>query len=250
VILGGTGAISEPVATELGKLGGGGWHAPKPERIEGVDRYDTAGKVAAQVTSGTPGHLAFVASGEGFADALSASAVAARLGAPVLLTRRASVPPKTAAALMRMTALQRIVVAGGEGVVQQATIDAATGDASITVAAGADRYVTSREVARLGMTLTGEPGTLPGTRSVLFVATGRTYADAVAAAPAAAAGGGSLVLTDDVIAGELAAWIAPENLPAADSFHGAVHHVTMMGGLGVLSQGTEDLLRGAVQPLP
>jgi putative cell wall-binding protein len=71
--------------------------APGALRIIGVNRYDTAAKVAQQLF-GNP-TIVGIASGEAFPDALSGGAHLAQLGAPILLAPQASVPDYTVAYL-------------------------------------------------------------------------------------------------------------------------------------------------------
>src|SRR6266498_1912000 len=65
-------------------------------RISGGDRYETAARV--QLAAYTTSTVAVVASGENFPDALAA----ARLGFPILLTARDSLPEPTRDALQKL----------------------------------------------------------------------------------------------------------------------------------------------------
>lgn len=84
VVLGGTGAVSAAVESAL-RL-----HAPAVSRIAGADRYATAAAVA-RSTAGTPGSV-FLATGGGFADALTGGPAAAAAHAPVLLVSPTCIP--------------------------------------------------------------------------------------------------------------------------------------------------------------
>ncbi|GGK71818.1 cell wall-binding repeat-containing protein [Ornithinimicrobium pekingense] len=108
VVLGGTGAVGAAVVDELKAL------APTVQRISGANRYATAVAVSAQVAPGVP--VVYLASGTGFADALSGAARAGSLGAPLLLTRPTDVPSVVRAELLRLRP-DRIVVLGGENAV-------------------------------------------------------------------------------------------------------------------------------------
>lgn len=84
IVLGGTGAVSAQVQTDLENLLGGG----RVDRIAGGNRYETAlaisahaGDACCMTYQGTA-----IASGAGFADALAGGAMAGRLGVPLLLT--------------------------------------------------------------------------------------------------------------------------------------------------------------------
>ena len=87
IIVGGAGAVSAGIATQLSQLG------PQVTRLSGKDRYATSARIAEfGWTAAAPD--AFVTTGAGFADALAAAPAAARLGGPVLL-----VPPRNGASL-------------------------------------------------------------------------------------------------------------------------------------------------------
>lgn len=106
VVLGGTGAVSGDVAEALSEL------APV-ERIAGDDRYHTAALVAGD-TGEVP--VSYLATGQDYPDALTAAALAARTGSPLLLTRDGRVPAPTDLALREQRPL-RLVLLGGETVV-------------------------------------------------------------------------------------------------------------------------------------
>jgi len=84
VLLGGTGAVSADVEQRLRVF------APSVTRISGADRYATAAAVA-RATPGQP-KAVFLATGLGFADALSGGPAAAAAQAPVLLVPRTCIP--------------------------------------------------------------------------------------------------------------------------------------------------------------
>lgn len=77
VIVGGTGAVSDAVATTLAGL------ADEVERISGVDRFATTAEVVQQVVPGTD--TVFVVTGRNFADALTGIPVAAMTSSAVLM---------------------------------------------------------------------------------------------------------------------------------------------------------------------
>ncbi|MCK0114005.1 cell wall-binding repeat-containing protein [Ornithinimicrobium sp. F0845] len=110
VVVGGSGAVSEDVLTELGA------YAPVVERLSGEDRYGTA---AAVTDSFDPGvDVLYVATGENYPDALTVAALAGQQGAPVLLVKSDILPVVTAEAADRL-APDRIVVVGGTGAVSE-----------------------------------------------------------------------------------------------------------------------------------
>jgi putative cell wall-binding protein len=171
VVMGGTGAISDAVYDDVAGCAIGG----SAHREPGANRYDTAARVSAN-TYKTPPAVAYVATGERFADALAAGAAGARNKGPLLLVRRDSVPAETARELQRLEP-GRIVVIGGQGAVSDATLGVLRAySGNVTRIAGATRYATAAALAR------SEFGSLVGG---LVIATGQSFPDAVAAGAAA-----------------------------------------------------------------
>jgi len=180
VVLGGVGVVSESVEAALRNHTGG-----KVTRQAGADRYATA--VAVSVRHFEPGaEAAFVATGEDFPDALSGGPAAAKLGGPILLTKRGAIPPSTVDELKRLKP-KRIVVLGGVGVVSE-SVEAALRrhtDGKVTRLAGADRYSTAAAISNDGFEA-GAP--------VVYIATGLNYPDALSGAAAGAGRGGPVLL--------------------------------------------------------
>ncbi len=156
------GAIAAPVANV--------------DRIGGSDRFATAVRVSETAFSG-PVPVVFLANGLDYPDALSAAPVAAALGGPLLLTLPRTLPDLVVNELRRL-APETVVLVGSEAVVG-AEVEAQVQALGLTTdrVAGPDRYATSRALI--------ERYALPG--STLFIATGRNYPDALAAAAAAGA---------------------------------------------------------------
>ncbi len=155
------------------------WEAQRAARIAGADRYATA--LAISRSSHAQAGTVVLTSGEGFADALSASALAGAYGAPLLLTRPTSLPAGLTGELERLKT-RRLVVVGGERAVSAALAAALAGRGlEVTRVAGADRYDTSAAVYRH---LNAAPG-LPVMSPKPFVARGDRFPDALAAAPLA-----------------------------------------------------------------
>ncbi len=135
-IVGGTGAVSSTVVTQLKNLG-----VTSITRYSGADRYGTAAAVARGVATTSPDVM--VASGLAMADGLVLSGPAAQLQRPILLVNDRGVPAPTATALTQL-ATERTVVAGGTGVVPDAVLAKLP---SPTRVAGANRYATSAALA-------------------------------------------------------------------------------------------------------
>jgi putative cell wall-binding protein len=205
-LLGGTSALGPEVAeavTELGFV---------PVRVAGTDRFDTAAEVARLLP---PAPAAVVASGASFPDALAASAPAARDRMPVLLATSDTLPGATAAVLAEREVAE-VAVIGGTGVIgAEVERELARRVARVRRIAGGDRHATAAAVLRAFY------AQAPG----VSLASGATFADALAGAPHAAASAQPLLLT------------ARGTLPpaTADALREAVpRSVWVYGGSGVV----------------
>jgi putative cell wall-binding protein len=160
-------------------------------RIAGSDRYVSASRIADTYPAGVA--VAYLATGQNYPDALSASALAGRQGAPVLLTRRDSLPTATRAQLQRL-APQRLVVLGGTGAITTGVEQQAAAYAGTTTrVTGTNRYEVSAALAR-----SYQPGV-----PVLYVASGADFPDALSIGALAGRQGAPLLIT------------RPHELPAA-----------------------------------
>ena len=180
MILGGTGVVSDAVASALGDYTSGA-----VTRLAGRDRYATAAAVgAATFVAGVP--VVYVATGLNFPDALAGAAVAGFQDGPVLLVSTNAIPTVTAIELARLKP-QRIVILGGSGVVSDAvasTLGAYT-PGTVTRLAGRDRYATAAAISAA----TFAPGV-----PVVYVATGLDFPDALAGSAVAGSQGAPVLL--------------------------------------------------------
>lgn len=156
-VLGGTGAISDAVVKQLEADG------ITVERISGADRYETAAKIAGKFGTASS---AIVVSGQNFPDALSVASYAGSEGMPILLSRESEVPNATKAALVKLETVRTLVI-GGTGAISEKAAMQLPKPFRIK---GADRYETSLEVAKYF----GSP------TDTVYVATGKSFADALA----------------------------------------------------------------------
>ena len=92
-ISGGYDAVSKKVVDELANRG------YEIFRFDGVDRYDTARKIAIKIREKGNTNAAELASGEDFPDALCMTPLAVKDHAPILLTKKDSIPKYTKQAL-------------------------------------------------------------------------------------------------------------------------------------------------------
>lgn len=148
-------------------------------RIGGVDRYETAAMASAAAFQADGVECVVIASGQSFADALSASALAGQLGSPVLLTKPDSIPGVVLDEIDRLGATDVIVVGGEIAVssVVASQLASHVGTSTVQRVAGRTRYDTSAEVCDMVSDLRGAP------LSSAFVARGDEFPDAMSAAP-------------------------------------------------------------------
>lgn len=220
VVVGGEGVVSADVYAAL--------QAAVPtaqlRRDFGADRYATAREIARaaflgeSTAGGAP--VVFLANGDGFPDALAASAAAGHLGGPVLLVPSdATQLDADTRALISELGASRIVIAGGTGVVSAALAsDAATvsGVTQVVRKGGSTRFITA---ALLNEYAFDSP-------TAGFIAYGFGFADALSAAAVAGAQGAPLALSNGICT-----WV--ESLDQL--VDAGVTRVTLMGGTGVLS---------------
>ena len=168
MIVGGTNAVSDAVSTALSAF------APVT-RLGGSDRYETAQQVAAYAFP--TAHSAYVATGFGFADALSAGPVAAKSGEPLLLVGTPGLDAATAQ-FLRSHSISRVTVVGGTAVVPPTWVQQAqTAGISVTRVGGSTRFETSAQITATGFGVNSSPNT--------YLASGVNWPDALVAAAAA-----------------------------------------------------------------
>jgi putative cell wall-binding protein len=162
----------------------------EPVRVGGVNRFATAATLS-QRFFGPRVPVVYLATAEDFADALAAGPLAAGNG-PVLMVLRNEIPAATLAELRRLNP-GRVVVLGGPAAVSDAVLDAAraTTTGSVTRLFGTDRYATAVAIAKTNHAQGA---------SVVYVATGADFADALGGGPRAMRDGGPILLVQrDVI---------------------------------------------------
>lgn len=182
------------------------------ERIAGADRYIVSAAVSATKFSPSA-PVVYVASGEVFPDALSASAVAGAQGAPVLLTGRQALPPAVHDELVRLQP-KRIVVVGGTATIDPAVeLQLNTLAPEVTRIGGDDRYSESALLSQ---------STFKPNPARVFIASGEQFPDALSASAAAGKTGGPVLLVGrDSVPAAVAAELRRLK-PAAVQFVGGV----------------------------
>ncbi|MDO9398846.1 MAG: cell wall-binding repeat-containing protein [Herbiconiux sp.] len=181
VVLGGTNTISSAVETALRAF------APTVDRLAGADRYAGSALVSASVFP-DPAAVSsvFVASGEVFPDALSASAAAGHLGSPVLLVGTGGVSPAVRDELTRLAPAD-IVLVGGRNTVSDAVFDDLKRIAPVIRIGSADRYAVSADLA--------ERVFRPAAPTV-YIASGAVFPDALSGSAPAGLGHGPVLLVN------------------------------------------------------
>jgi len=201
------------------------------ERLGGADRYATAVTITKRLFPSGDAPVVYLASGETYADALSAGPAAAYAGGAVLLTARSTLPAVVEAELIRLSP-DRVVFVGATAAVTSAVADRVRAILPGTVverAAGSDRFATSATLSA---------ATFPaGEADTVFVATGFNFPDALAAGSAAANLGSPVLIT------------RPDTLPsviAAELRRLAPDRVVIVGGTVVVSSAVGSAIRSIV----
>jgi putative cell wall-binding protein len=167
VIVGGPNSVNEQVETDIQSI--------VPDalviRIGGADRYAVSHNLVQYAFADAGVSRLYVATGATFPDALSASSAAGALGGAVLLVNGSasaldpSVPP-----LIGELDPQQVIVAGGPNSVSESVKNELGGYVPTTRIGGADRYEASVNINAQAFP----------TATRVFLATGSTFADALA----------------------------------------------------------------------
>lgn len=192
------------------------------ERVAGPNRVATA--VAAARTGWDSADTVIVARADDPADALSGSALAGELEAPLLITPTTHLDPAAAREIDRLGASVAYVL-GGPAALSDAVVEdlRETGVSSVRRIAGPDRYATAAEIARrLDVAPGGTALLISGWPDALGVA-------GLAAARAAAGDPWPVLVTAQRVPD--ATWAALDEL--------AIEHVILIGGLAAITPGVE-----------
>lgn len=203
----------------------------KVRRESGSDRYETMKRVI--FSAFKQSDWAVLASGEGFADALSTQALAGSYAAPVVLTARDYLSPQ-AADVLRSLGCKHVIVAGGPAAISDATVaEVASIVGDVRRVFGPDRFQTSLESMREARAIS------VGSNTVL-VATGLNFADALSVGPASWKLRMPVVLagTDGTLSAEVVSAITSDP---------AISRIVLLGGLAVVSDAVRDQLGPAYE---
>ncbi len=176
-IIGRENAITEFTESQIKKITG------STERIGGSDRYETSSLVAKKVVSlvGKKGR-AVVATGQNFADSLSISPYAAKMGYPILLLKQNKVPQIISKTIKDLS-INEVYVVGGNSAVSVKLEKALP--KLIKRIGGLDRYETSAKIA--------DEFFINSKKA--YMASGQVFADALVIGPVAANENAPVLLT-------------------------------------------------------
>ena len=179
VVLGGTSAVSESVERALAQ------YVPAPQRVVrygGNNRYAVSVNIARDIMSSGLGRRAYVALGTNWPDGMAGAAAAGTDWAPLLLTRKDSVPAAVMSTLAQFPP-EEIVLLGGPSAVSNQVVRQLETVAPVIRVDGTDRYAVAANAARLHPTRYGAT-----------IASGQSWPDALAGSAYAGLVGDKLLL--------------------------------------------------------
>jgi putative cell wall-binding protein len=213
LIVGGNGAVSANVESQITALG------IDIQRFSGPDRYATSVAIANAV--GNTGSIV-ITNGYNPYEALSISPIAAKLGMPILLTARDSVPAEISGYISSNSITQTYVLGKADGT----TSDDGVADNPVfpnpTRITGANLYQRNINIVKLFSSNLNF--------SKVYLATGKAFADALAGSALAAESGSPLIFVDNDMPPVTKDFIA--------SVAGSVSNVCVLGGQGAISDDT------------
>lgn len=165
-IIGGTGVLSQNIEKDLSNIG-----IKNVERISGKDRYETSLNVAKQIGEV---HSIVIASGNGYADALSIAPIAAQKGMPILLSKKDKLPENIKDYIDGLK-VEKSYVIGGSGVISDEVKESLDNSERL---GGKDRYETNvKAIEKFKNELNFD---------TIYVTDGNGYADALSVSSLAA----------------------------------------------------------------
>lgn len=219
-IVGGTASISAVAQSQISQA----LPSANIVRLGGSNRYETSELIANKVVElGGSSQQIFLVTGTNYPDALSASSVAAYKKIPIILTDSYTLSASAGSFIVN-NQIKDVTILGGTAVVSQ-NVQNALGSLGVTTvlrASGADRYATALDFINKAVSKWQLNPTLVG------VATGDNFPDALSGGPAIGNRGGLLVITK------------PNSLSTSASspieyFLGRVTSVEILGGTAVIS---------------
>lgn len=217
VVVGGTPSVSEEVFATLDTI------APT-ERISGINRYETSRAIVEDAFETST--IAYIATGEGFPDALTASAAAAHLNAPVILVNGGlSTLDASTVPLLQSLGVTTVRIVGSSLSVSNG-IQSALTNAGFAVdrRAGANRYETANAINSQAF----------GTATRVYLASGQSFPDALSGAALAGSIDAPLYLANTAC--------IPSSVSKAITVTGA-RDVVLLGGSATLNASVASFQR-------
>ena len=177
-------ALSMALVPTQAHAAGASW-----KRLAGADAYGTMAKISAQ--GWATSDVVVIACFDGYWDALSASSIAGRYNAPILLTGKSKLDSTAAAQIKRLKASRAIIV-GGTAAVSNTVANQVR--AALTGSKKIDRYW-GDNACNTAVCVADELGDYRS--DTCIIATSGGYWDALAASPYAYATGSPIYLTND-----------------------------------------------------
>lgn len=183
-ILGGTSAVKQSVQNAVESMG------YSTERISGADRYETAVRIAAKLSSvtGKSNGKAFFAYAFNYPDALAVSSAAALTQTPILYAPSSGSISKSTKNYIGSAKITSAVILGGTSAIGNSTVNSIkdAGVTSVERISGKDRYATSLAIIKKynGVYTSGD----------ISIATGEAFPDALAGGAMAAKMGIPVIL--------------------------------------------------------
>ncbi|WP_181519550.1 cell wall-binding repeat-containing protein [Anoxybacillus ayderensis] len=193
------------------------------ERIDGKDRFEVAVNISKKGWTGGS-DVVILANYNAFADALSASTLAYKHNAPILLTHSDRLTDSTREEIRRLMP-REVIVIGGYATISSDVINQLKqiGVSTVRRIDGKDRYEVAYNIAN----------ELPASQTVI-IAYGLAFADALTIAPYAAQNAYPILLSNkDSISSGVLRYISENN----------VNQIIIVGGEGSISKAIENQLK-------
>lgn len=220
IIVGGESSINSVVESLLYKYD----KDHEIERIAGNNRYETSAALATKLieVAGNK-NTAIIASGENFADALTAGAFASEKSYPILLVQKSSINPSIAK-VIKGNKINKTCIAGGLNSVSSKVQKQLPEDTQRI--SGSDRYETSVKIAEK---------LFEGKQA--FVASGEVFADALVVSPVAGGQSSPILL------------VSRNELPKSvkDYVEKNIKQITVVGGEKYVPQENVDSLKNLIK---
>ena len=194
----------------------------KINRISGPSRYETAIKVSNEYKNS---NTVVLASGEKYTDELTATVLANKLNAPVLLTTKDKVPAKVLTEIQRLGAT-KIVVIGGNGTISETSLKELS-KYKLERIGGVTRYETAILIGNQIRTITGN-------KTEAILVDGTNFPDAIAMTSMGVEQGLPILLTEP-------SSLKDSTAKAIDDWN--LTKVTIGGGKSSVSTNIENILK-------